>query len=181
VKRDPLDDSVVPVSFLQNRQFLLYRAAGVKRVRWMSRRAEDSCEACFDADDIEVALGEYFPHVNVQGPPAHEGCACAISPADEDLGERIGSREDRDRATRGGYTAEEYFERTGRLHRIDRPGRTNRGTQVKNTGTNARTQQARARARARARWGSENSGLKTRQLVCRRSYARRAREAPSSR
>jgi hypothetical protein len=97
----------------------LYRKAGVKLLRWSARASDASCDPCILADGAVVPIGTPFPHVNVPLPPVHDGCGCGIIAADPDLGDWSGTQEQRDRASRGGYSAEEWEAKFGHKHRID--------------------------------------------------------------
>ncbi|MGD0053303.1 MAG: phage minor head protein [Vulcanimicrobiaceae bacterium] len=97
----------------------LYRDAGVEKVRWSCANSETSCEECMDADDEVVDLGDAFPFVDVDAPPSHPNCVCAIVSADDFTGRDQDSQDNRDRASRGGYSAEEYEATFGHPHPID--------------------------------------------------------------
>jgi Phage Mu protein F like protein len=97
----------------------LYRAAGVEKVRWSAANSETTCEPCSDADDEVVNLGETFPSVDVDQPPAHSNCMCGVVSADDFEGRDDESQANRDRASRGGYTADEYEAQFGHKHPID--------------------------------------------------------------
>jgi hypothetical protein len=83
-------------------QYALYEAAGVESVRW---QAAEPCDECADADDVVLPLGEDFPGVDVDMPPAHPNCRCVLVPSDDDLGNFGGSAEDRAAARRGNQPA----------------------------------------------------------------------------
>jgi hypothetical protein len=97
--------------------FALYRSVGITTIRWSARCIDGvSCDPCILTDGVVVTMGEMFPNVNVIAPPAHNGCGCALIFGGES---EIGTNEDRDRAKRGGYSAEEWEQRSGHRHRID--------------------------------------------------------------
>jgi len=79
-------------------QFALYEQAGVASVRW---QAAEPCNACSEADDVVLPIGDVFPGVDVDMPPAHPACRCCLIPADEDLGSHRGTDADRAAARRG--------------------------------------------------------------------------------
>jgi hypothetical protein len=79
-------------------QTSLYAAAGVQTVRW---QAAEPCDECAEADDVVMPLGEDFPGVDVDQPPAHPNCRCVLVPADEDLGSHRGTDEERALARNG--------------------------------------------------------------------------------
>ncbi len=101
---------------------LLYQDAGVEKVRWSASNGTNTCAECEDADDEVVALGENFPFVDVDQPPAHPGCICGLVSADDFTGRSTADQELRDRASRGGYSADEYEARFGQKHPIDAKG-----------------------------------------------------------
>jgi hypothetical protein len=67
-------------------------------VRW---QAAEPCDECAEADDVVMPLGEDFPGVDVDQPPAHPNCRCVLVPADEDLGSHRGTDEERALARNG--------------------------------------------------------------------------------
>jgi hypothetical protein len=59
-----------------------YRAAGVKKVRWITRSGHP-CPVCLANEAAGPRwLGEPFPSGDTM-PPAHPNCECALIPADE--------------------------------------------------------------------------------------------------
>jgi hypothetical protein len=97
----------------------LYRDAGVKKVRWSATNGSACCDECSDADDEVVEIGDAFPYVDVDAPPAHPRCCCGLVSADDFEGRDEASQANRDRASRGGYTADEYEQKFGHKHPID--------------------------------------------------------------
>jgi SPP1 gp7 family putative phage head morphogenesis protein len=97
----------------------LYAEAGVQRVEWIASDSVNVCPECEAADGEVVDLGEDFPEVDVDAPPAHANCVCTTAPADEDLGSFRGTEEQQDRAARGGYSADEFEAKFGFTHPID--------------------------------------------------------------
>lgn len=81
--------------------FDFYEAAGLTKVRWIASGGDNCCDECDAADEEVVDIGEDFAGVGVSEPPAHPNCACAIAPADDELGDARGSAEDRRAAARG--------------------------------------------------------------------------------
>lgn len=63
----------------------LYRAAKVEKVRWIATGGANMCDLCDGADDEVVDLGDDFPVVDVDSPPAHPNCVCTTVPADDDI------------------------------------------------------------------------------------------------
>jgi len=55
----------------------LYTAAGIEKVRWSAANGGNCCEECSDDDDEVVAIGDSFPYVDVDSPPAHPNCSPA--------------------------------------------------------------------------------------------------------
>ena len=55
----------------------LYDAAGVKRIQWVAANSPTTCDYCGDADGEIVDLGDNFPDVDVDQPPAHPNCCPA--------------------------------------------------------------------------------------------------------
>lgn len=51
-----------------------YREADVEKVEWVTTEGENVCPMCADADGSVVRLGEDFPSVDVDSPPAHPRC-----------------------------------------------------------------------------------------------------------
>jgi phage portal protein BeeE len=84
-----------------------YVAAGLQKVRWIAADGPATCDECAEADEQVVSLGEDFPGVDVDTPPAHPNCVCAIAPADDDLDleQFRGTAEDRAAAARGNQPA----------------------------------------------------------------------------
>lgn len=102
--------------------FDVYRQASVQQVQWLAANGENTCEECGDADGSVVNLGDEFPDVDVDAPPAHPACACVTTPADEDLGSNVGSIDDdelRKTAARGGYSADDFKAKFGFTHPVD--------------------------------------------------------------
>jgi hypothetical protein len=97
--------------------FDAYRDAGVQKIQWLATAS--ACDDCADADEEIVDLGDDFDGVEVDSPPAHPRCVCTTIPVDADLGSIDASQEDKDRAARGGYSADEYKEKFGFTHPID--------------------------------------------------------------
>jgi hypothetical protein len=61
----------------------VYRAAGVKKVRWITRSG-NPCKICLANEAAGPRyLGEPFPSGSV-APPEHPNCECALVPADEE-------------------------------------------------------------------------------------------------
>lgn len=67
------------------RSLHLYEEVGVRLVRWMVGQCCAHCEAL---RDVIMPVGENFPGVDVPLPPAHVGCSCVASPADEEFSPR---------------------------------------------------------------------------------------------
>lgn len=63
----------------------LYRAAKIEKVRWVATGGQNMCDLCGGADDTVVDLGDDFPSVDVDQPPAHPNCVCTTVPADDDI------------------------------------------------------------------------------------------------
>lgn len=62
-------------------QVALYKEVGVEKVRW---QAAEPCDECAVAEEAgAVNLGDNFPGVEVDAPPAHPSCRCVLVPADE--------------------------------------------------------------------------------------------------
>lgn len=60
-----------------------YRAAGVRKVRWITRSA-DPCPICLGNEAAGPRyLGEAFPSGST-APPEHPNCECALIPAESD-------------------------------------------------------------------------------------------------
>ncbi len=97
----------------------LYQAAGIQKVQWSASLSVTTCEECSEADGEVVNLGDDFPDVDVDQPPAHPNCACAVVPADEELGSFEPSDEERKTAARGGYSADEFTQHFGFPHPAD--------------------------------------------------------------
>ena len=85
-------------------QYSLYEAAGVQSVTW---QAAEPCDECAEADGLTLPIGENFPGVGVDIPPAHPRCRCNLIPSDDDLGDFNGTDEEIATARRGGYATEE--------------------------------------------------------------------------
>jgi SPP1 gp7 family putative phage head morphogenesis protein len=96
-----------------------YRTAKIEKIQWLAARAETTCEECSDVDMEVVDFGDDFPFVDVAMPPAHPRCRCVTISYDEENERLLGTQEQRDRATRGGYTAEEYTAKFGHEHAVD--------------------------------------------------------------
>lgn len=64
-------------------QVALYKAAGIQKVRWVTNSTP--CDECGEADDDVENLGDPFPGVDTDEPPAHPNCCCALMAADEDV------------------------------------------------------------------------------------------------
>ena len=100
--------------------FDLYQAAGVKQAQWVCANSDSSCDECIEADGQVVDIGDEFPGVEVDSPPAHPRCCCTTSPSDSDLGDfRTGGEEQSSWAARGGRTAEEWERDFGHKHVLD--------------------------------------------------------------
>ena len=56
----------------------LYEKAGVTKVRWEAM--PDACDLCAEADGVVRDIGEAFPGVDVDAPPSHPNCRCAVEP-----------------------------------------------------------------------------------------------------
>ncbi len=85
-------------------QYSLYTAAGVQSVTW---QAAEPCDECAEADGLTLPIGQDFPGVDVDVPPAHPNCRCVLVPSDADLGDFNGTDEEIATARRGGYASDE--------------------------------------------------------------------------
>lgn len=63
----------------------LYRAAQIEKVRWIATGGQNMCDLCGGADGEVVNIGDDFPSVDVDQPPAHPNCVCTTVPADDDI------------------------------------------------------------------------------------------------
>jgi SPP1 gp7 family putative phage head morphogenesis protein len=100
-------------------EMTMYEYAGVKKIEWTAAGDENTCDECDAADGEIVNLGELFPGVDVDAPPGHPNCECAIMASDEDLISKRSNPEDIAWASRGGRTAEEYEQQFVFKHRVD--------------------------------------------------------------
>ena len=85
-------------------QYSLYEEAGVREVTW---QAAAPCDECAEADGVTMPIGEDFPGVDVDIPPAHPRCVCVLIPSDADLGDFNGTDEEIATARRGGYASDD--------------------------------------------------------------------------
>lgn len=97
----------------------LYTEAGIEKVRWSATMGANCCDECQDADDEVVLIGQDFPYVDTDQPPAHPNCVCSVISADQFEGRTSDEQGLRDRASRGGYSADEYEARFGQRHPVD--------------------------------------------------------------
>jgi hypothetical protein len=98
----------------------LYVAAGIAKVEWNATRGIACCDECVEADGIVLPIGQDFPGVDTDQPPAHPNCVCNLIAADPDVTAPSGTDEQKDRAARGGYSADEYATVFGHVHPIDK-------------------------------------------------------------
>lgn len=63
----------------------LYRDAGIEKVMWVTTQGANVCDICEPADGEVMPLGDVFDSVDVDAPPAHPNCCCALMPADADV------------------------------------------------------------------------------------------------
>jgi len=62
-------------------EFEVYKRNGVREVRWVTQRAENTCLECLANEEVGIVkVGEAFPD-GVVAPPAHPNCACFLMPA----------------------------------------------------------------------------------------------------
>ena len=66
-------------------QMAVYDDAGIEKVVWMTNHGATVCDFCDEADGQVVVMGDVFDGVDVDAPPAHPNCCCALLPADEDV------------------------------------------------------------------------------------------------
>lgn len=55
-----------------------YKENGIESLTWITALDEASCEECEGADNATVMIGELFPEVDVDEPPAHPNCRCDV-------------------------------------------------------------------------------------------------------
>lgn len=85
VKRYPTDtwSKMVARTELSRAQTMgnmaLYQAAGIEKVMWVTSQGANVCPECEELD------GEVFDLDDVNEPPLHPNCACALMAADEDV------------------------------------------------------------------------------------------------
>lgn len=60
----------------------LYQAAEIRTVMWATSQGDNVCPECEERD------GEVYAIENIDAPPLHPNCACALMPADEDVAYR---------------------------------------------------------------------------------------------
>lgn len=63
----------------------LYSAAGIEKIQWLTTGGGDVCDICAPADGEIVKMGQVFDSVDVDAPPAHPRCNCAVIAADDDV------------------------------------------------------------------------------------------------
>jgi SPP1 gp7 family putative phage head morphogenesis protein len=61
----------------------LYQQAQVQAVQWVASGGDNMCPECEAADGSVVQLGDDFPEVETDSPPAHTNCVCTVLPADD--------------------------------------------------------------------------------------------------
>jgi SPP1 gp7 family putative phage head morphogenesis protein len=70
----------------------LYQSAGIAKVQWIASGGDNMCDECDAADGEIVDIGEDFPGVETDQPPAHPNCVCTTVPADEDIPDFTGDQ-----------------------------------------------------------------------------------------